>query len=73
MVKEMATLIGLYSVPEAEMVELDDEARRAISKAIGEGASVVGVFDRDDENLWQLIAKVSREAWIASGGDCDAE
>lgn len=69
----MATLIGLYSAPEAEMVELDDEARRVISQAIGEGASVVGVFDRDDENLRQLIANVSKEAWIAAGGDDDAE
>lgn len=59
----MSILIGVYQSPDAATVEQDDEARRTIAKAIGEGAELVGEFSEDGEALRMLIEDVSSNAW----------
>lgn len=64
----MGSLVGIYQSPDAARVELDDEARRAISKAVKEGATVVGVFHRDDNELKRVLEEAGVKAWAASEG-----
>lgn len=59
----MSILIGVYQSPDAATVEQDDEARRTIAKALGEGAELVGEFREDGEALRMLVADVSSTAW----------
>ena len=63
----MTALIGIYGRPEAVRIELDDEARRTISKEIGKGAVVVGVAGHNDAGLQRLIAEATELSWLQSG------
>lgn len=59
----MSSLVGIYGKPDPERVEQDDEARRTIAKAIGEGAEVIGSFGHDEEGLRRIAKEASHRAW----------
>lgn len=70
----MSSLIGVYETPNPERIERDDEARRTIAKAFGEGARIVGSFGCDADGQRAVAGEVARRAWDASGrGGTDNE
>jgi len=63
----MSSLIGIYGKPDPERIEQDDEARRTIAKALGEGAEIIGTFGCDEERRRCVAEEASRRAWHVAG------